>query len=243
MAKSEKKGLKASDLAGIGIAAAGAAAAGPQAAIVAAAAKGAPALIDLYVGRWKDRRRSEVDEWWEEVLMESGSDEGAAAQIKARSDEPAVEEVIVASLRALLDRVTPTVIPALGMLTREYLREAREPDAFFRAMARLLSDCTSGEYEVLRRMAATPASPPGRLVRRITYTLVNREGGRRAVQVGGDLQWQAFECDPDHAEHLFRQLAANGLADRAEQTRSTALVGVEMDARVLARIGSIVPSR
>lgn len=241
--RERRRGPTASTVAGVGIAAASAAAGGPKAALVAAATEAGPALIDLFVDKWRGRRRSEVEKWWDDVTMENGSDEGAVAQLRARSDDPAVQEVVAASLRALLDRVTPDVIPALGMLTREYLRERKDPDAFFRAMARVLSECTSGEYEVLKRMAAAPARPHGRLVRRIAFTLVSREGGRRAVQVGGDLQWQAFDCDPDQAEHLFRQLAANGLADRTEPTRSTALVGVVMDARTLERIASTVPSR
>jgi len=224
-----------------GLAAVGAASAGPVPAALAAAGDAGPAIVELFVSGWRGRRRREVSEWWDAVVMDNGSEQGAAAQIAARVEDPVAQEVIVGALRALLDRVAPVVVPALGMLTREYLREGKEPDAFFRGMARVLGDLTAAEYEVLRNMAVRMRRH--HMTRRLSFHVVSLPGMLEGVQlaVDGPSVGRQFDCAPGDAAQVFHLLSVNGLGNRTEETRSTRITGIEMTAAVGLRIASVIP--
>jgi hypothetical protein len=72
--------------------------------------------------------------------------------LEANKDKPWARETVLESVRRLLESVCDEAAPALGALTAEYLREAREPDAFFRGAARALADFDKNELLDLREL-------------------------------------------------------------------------------------------
>jgi hypothetical protein len=83
------------------------------------------------------------------------SPEEIAGLLEARLEEdPKAADAVYASLRAILDKPSAAVAVAVGLLCAEYLQEEREPDAFFRGVARVLVDATSSEFEELKGLFA-----------------------------------------------------------------------------------------
>jgi hypothetical protein len=226
-----------------GIGGAAASAAGPGAAALAVAGSFVPFALGKLIPAWSRRREREVEDWWQQVVEENGTDEGAAIQIFARQDDPVAQEVVVAALRTLVDRVSPAVVPTIGMLTRKYLREGLEPDVFFRSMSRVLGDLTASEYDAVLVGLAERLPAAGHSVRRIVCRMVTLEGGWQGVQLSDDGadSWRGFECELEHATALFHLLTANGLADRTEPNRSSELIGIVLRRATADRIVEVVP--
>lgn len=135
----------------------GIAAATSQEAIAASLMQLFPPLIGAVLPGWLQRKQQEAREWWKEVLGSSGSDEGVAAEIETKLQSPDVQDIIFAALRSLFERVAPETRTPLALLTREYARGEREPDWYFRAVAKLLTDVTSEEYVALKQLVLKTA--------------------------------------------------------------------------------------
>lgn len=202
------------------LAAATAAERGADAAGMAAAA--AISFFPYVVGRCipgiLERREREAQEWWDRVVMDNGTGVGAAAEIKARANEPAVQETIFSGFRLVLEKVSPAVIPALGLLTREYARQGRGPDWFFRSVGRVLSDVSSDEYADLRALTALIAqASTGEVV--LYQAPPDADGGPRVAiwhtitppRVSGLAPGQLETT----ARRLFSVLKTSGLATEA----------------------------
>jgi hypothetical protein len=131
-------------------------------AAIAAGPAAALAFLPFVAGKvvvgYQKRKVREAEKWWELVVMENSSDYGAAAQIGAKADDPISQDVIVASFKLILDNISPEAIPAIAMLTREYLREGKVRDDFFRGTGEVLTDLSAEEFSDLRALVAWVAS-------------------------------------------------------------------------------------
>lgn len=119
-------------------------------------------------------KSADVDRWWSRVVAE---EEPARfeEEIMRRADEPAVREVILRSVRALVDAADDAAIEPLARLARMYLPPTplNPPDAFFRGTARMLGEASreelAGMVEVCRLVLLADSSfvtlaakqPPG----------------------------------------------------------------------------------
>lgn|GEM_PF-4917954 len=108
--------------------------------------------IQWHRERFNRRAQEFVDEF-----MESGyPDETARIELAALLENPTVplKDVVLDAVRQLDDLVSDEVIPALAMLTREYVRSGRPKDRFFNSIVRVLRDMEAGELAHLRKIIA-----------------------------------------------------------------------------------------
>ncbi|WP_437998251.1 hypothetical protein WMF26_48380 [Sorangium sp. So ce185] len=104
---------------------------------------------------WK---RIEAERLWRRITDDWAASEDVTREeiegrIAARAEEPAVREVIMRSVRALMEQVDSATTVPLGALAQEYLRDpVNKPDAFFRGAVRVLSEIDGGELNELREM-------------------------------------------------------------------------------------------
>ncbi len=156
-----------------------------------AALAGLVAFTPYVVGRvipgFLQRKERETRQWWDRVVNDNGSDTGAAAEIASRSEDPATQEVILAAFKVILEEVSPAVISAVAMLTREYARQGKSRDAFFRGASEVLADVSAEEYADLRALTKWISGAGSGFLTVVHY------GG--VVSAGG-------EALPDSREHL-----------------------------------------
>jgi hypothetical protein len=102
---------------------------------------------------WKER---EAARWWYELLHGQGDEQATSEEIAgliaAHQEEPFVRETILRSVRAIGEAVDPAAVSPLALLAREYVREQKAPDAFFRGASRLLAELSATEVFDLRRL-------------------------------------------------------------------------------------------
>lgn len=167
-----------------------------------------PAL-ESFVKAVRDRRVNRSAIWWEEVLRdpERGQEQVAAELLDATSNPEAVD-VVMRSVRDLMEVVDEVVIPSLGVLAREYLREKKRVDPFYRSTVRVLCDCTSEDFTDLKALlqAASTAVDlhAGRSV------LVDQDGGVVTFRAAG-LPIPTRQLDGD-ARRVLHLLTVNSLA-------------------------------
>jgi hypothetical protein len=217
MGQPKQRGKKAAKV-GASIIASGASAAvtasaGPVAGIVARPLLGAMAsTLAEFVADRRTRRANA----FAETFMESGTSEiTAAAELKAELERsPAeVKDAVVAALRELEEALCDEIVPALGLLTRDYVRSGRGRDSLFIGAARLLRDVASAdEYLALQRFVRLvvnhwPGASKGAPLPMCTLRLGAGAVGQTIFwgEQGGGVDW-----DPDFARPIYL-LRVNGL--------------------------------
>jgi hypothetical protein len=80
------------------------------------------------------------------------------AQLHARSEDPAVQELVLESARALAEALADSVVPVMARLTRLYITNERPADGFFRGVRRLLTDLTEPEFRDFRAVLEITAA-------------------------------------------------------------------------------------
>lgn len=109
-----------------------------------------PAIVGKFIPAVYQRKERDAKEWWDQVVWGTASDCGVAAEIRARADDSAVQDVVVDAFKSVLEANSSDVLPALAMLTREYVRTGRPRDAFFSGVGTMLTYLSSDEYRDLR---------------------------------------------------------------------------------------------
>jgi hypothetical protein len=132
-----------------------------------------PSAIQLIIPAVVERKRKRFEHWWEELTWSTASNEGVAAEVKAKLDDPVTQEVIFESLHVVLDSIADEVIPSIALVTREYALQGKSADRFFRGFTRLLKDLSGREYDDLRRLVSF------------------------AIEHGGDNSWQWWRLEMD----------------------------------------------
>ncbi len=184
---------------------------------IAAAASGA---IDWL--REHNLRRQEriVQKLLQDAYFQNSSDPGAYSEFKGLFEggdlkSQNAKDVFLLTVRTAEATVDDAVLPALAMLMREYQREGKKADSFFRAVSRLLQDLSADEFASLRALTSgVVARRSDSAVRRmrlpgtaITYEVEVTSPGTYATDRS------KVECSPDHVAHLFHLLDVNGLGD------------------------------
>lgn len=211
-----------------------------------------PSAISYVIPRVFERKTRLAAAWWEEVTFANASEEGVAADIKAHLDEPAAQETIMAGFRNVMDSISVEVIPALALLTREYLRTGRTADRFFRALGRLLVDLSAEEYETLRILMGQLATIEEDYVLTVTIHRPDEkardpEWAAGLISISGGLTdkgWAVNRRIPllPHASHIFKELKAQGIAhDYSSGSISTGPLGMLIAREVAARIAPLLP--
>lgn len=192
---------------------------------------------------WKAR---EAAAWWHQVLV-SPNDDGVTSEeiagiIDAHQEEPFVRETILRSVRTLQETLDPCVVTALAMLSREYLREKKAPDRFFRASSRVLADLSRSEYEELARCFRTLLRL--RPMQGESYRLRdfrNASTGALQMQLTGD-DGNLWEDSPNVLA-LLRLLRRSDLAlEIGVWGGSAAGEVIQIDATIACRFGRLLTS-
>jgi len=163
---------------------------------------------------------------------------------RTASGSPAFHALILRTVRTLIDVVDDGAILPLARLAREYTLAEKAPDAFFRGVARLLTEVEAGDLKSIERLAVLVATnseaprlrmviahksdPGGPLV----WSVKTRDLLRDEVMppAGGELQWGA-----DSPEYELTLLETTGLGRRSNAFGATLDVEVS-DMRRLAKL-------
>jgi len=112
-----------------------------------------PTLVGI-ARAWKEQ---ETDKWWNHVVDGDFHDDTSAEEIagiiEANQEEPFVRESILRSLQTLWFTPDQCAVLPLAMLTREYIRDKKNPDSFFRGVCNLLLTCSQSDFGQLRDLA------------------------------------------------------------------------------------------
>jgi len=109
---------------------------------------------DAKIREFRVGQQARVATWAEAVAGEPGSTpEENFERLDARTSHDGANDVVMESIRALLDVVDDAAVPLLGRLARQYLTEQRPVDWFFRGMANTLRELTGAEISALRAVA------------------------------------------------------------------------------------------
>lgn len=220
---------------------------------VAATSAATLALLPLVIGRaipvFAERKAKEAREWWDWVVGVNAPAGTVGVDIGAHADDPAFHEVVVQAFRALVDAVAPDVIPALGLLTREYARQGKRPDYFFRAVARTLSDLESEEFRDLKTLLSLIMRGPRR--GRIEMILSMLPDGS-PVQVmfmdrtplPVEIKWVPSGVSLPHGDRLFHLLKMHGVGEDNHGIHGLSFgKGVlAADFATMERLAAIIPS-
>jgi hypothetical protein len=239
-------------ISGAGALAKGAAAADPTTAIASALLTFIPSALSFAVPHVFERKKTRAQAWWDEVVFANASDEGAAAEVKARlNNDPNAQDAIMTGLRDAMDATAIEVLPAIALLTREYARAGRKPDRFFRGLSRILVDLVAEEYEPLRLLMQHTATAPHSDERSQVHLQLmpadQRPPTMETTEVACFSQIAGFAWLPvqiPHAARLFEQLKVNGLASDIQVIGfdSPALpFSMVMERAVAARIARLLP--
>lgn len=133
-----------------------------SAAIAVAVATGDPVAAGIAavgVGGWTalskiasafDRKREKRKAAWLLALADGDTDATAIYRLEEHADEDWAQSAVYESLRSVLDALDDAVIPALGLLCREYLLERKKADRFCRGFCRLLAELSMEEFADFR---------------------------------------------------------------------------------------------
>lgn len=205
--------------------------AAPEAIALAAAGSGA---LDVFIDRVVGFVRGQLDRdcrvWWQNVIANLGDDD-VAEVLEERLEEPNVQRALFESLRALADRIDPTVVPSLGVLTAEYVREVKAPDWFLRGTARMLSDLSAEEFIALRILVEGVERAPATGLLELEFWRIDdpRQNAQCIVKEitfpsGGGIAFSGgagyLDVPSEHVSRLMHALSGYGLgALRAENVR------------------------
>ena len=89
---------------------------------------------------------------FEEATGENWSDEGFFAWAEAKKAEAIFQDLVFEIGRKYVARVSPDVIPALAMLFREYDRQSKPADAFYRNFLSFLCELDADEFTLLQQI-------------------------------------------------------------------------------------------
>jgi hypothetical protein len=189
--------------------------AGPPGVAAGAALAFLPLVVGRFIPGFVQRKEREAQMWWSSIVAEDGSDPGTVDRIRARLEEPEAQDTIVEGFREVLDAIAPEVLPGLATLTREYLRDGKRRDEFFRGVGRLLSDLAADEYESLRSLVRALAQHQGPPLLHVRLTMP--PGGSAEVltfvsQAPGQEEQLVYSgWSSPHARRLFHLLKLNAL--------------------------------
>lgn len=197
-----------------------------------------PQLVGSVIPGVLGRQQRRVDKWWAIVTRgEDGSDEEFERDLHERlaKDDERLHATVMASLRTLLDTLERAMLIPLARLTRNYLKEHRGPDLFFRGVADVLSRISREELSSLRDVLDTAikrASYGGsddfiKLVHRSAKHIDDPDELLQARPTKGQDVWSVGYFDYDmkkdarfipvmavpHAREVFSLLKAARLAD------------------------------
>jgi hypothetical protein len=230
----------------------GAAATDPVTAVASALLSFIPSALSFAVPQVFERKKARALAWWDEVVFANASDEGAAAEIKARLDnDPNAQDAIMAGLRDAMDATAIEVLPALALLTREYARAGRKPDRFFRGLSRMLVDLVAEEYEplclLMQHTAVAPHSDERSQVELHINPVDPHAPTMETTEVACWSKIAGYAWLPvtiPHAARLFEQLKMNGLASDIHVARMdfpTRPFSMVIERAVAARIAQFLP--
>jgi hypothetical protein len=249
--KTLDRASKAIDVVGTGgrIAAGAAGVTGAAAALVLML----PSALKLALPKVLERKANETKQWWDWVTMVDAPDETVRAEIEAHLDNPDAQEAIYSSLKEVLDCTNSEVLKPLAMLTREYVREDKAPDAFFRGVTRVLADLTRGELKALRLLVRLAADvekrlDPGMLAVDLYLTRLEKSRDETEYVHHREIAPPKLTLTPlrpsvPGAERLFHLLKSNGLgSDQPSgmwdvQTGPSSLL---LDRRTLTRLVALL---
>lgn len=161
-----------------------------------------------------------VKELLETTYGQVSTDRGALAEYKGLLEggdlkSEKAKAVFLQTVRAAEGSVDESVYPALAMLMREYVREGRSADGFFRGVSRTLQDLSADEYKGLRAIVLGVVEWPGptSVVRRLRviptgYVVQVTDPGTSKARGAKDVA-----CLQEHAAHIFHLLDVNDLAE------------------------------
>jgi hypothetical protein len=216
------------------------------------------------------RRRQEriVRKLLEDAYFTSGSDSGAFSEFRAlftsgdlKSED--AKNVFVQTVRAAEAAVDEAVYPALAMLMRQYVREGRRYDGFFRSCSRLFQELSADEYAsfaaLIKRIAGArfddaatvhvdtvvasareewTTVPEGAPTEGM-YAILSSSSAFTSNSVTPSRSIAAVGCDPSHVERLSLLLDSGGLAQRYSRTRDTGMY-LQIKAGIAKRIAAFV---
>ena len=230
----------------------GAAETEPTTAVAAALLAFIPSALGFAVPHVFERKKARAQAWWDQVVFANASDEGVAAEIKARlNNDPNAQDAIMAGLRDAMDATATEVLPALAMLTRKYARAGRSPDRFFRGLSRVLVDLVAEEYEPLRLLMQHTATAPHADERsqiELHLKPVNEQAPNMETTevacwgLSAGFTWLPVPIP--HAARLFDQLKINGLASDIHVARfgsPSRPFSMVIERAMAARIARLLP--
>lgn len=217
-------------------------------------------LVQSLQAYTSDRRARLLRRLLDEAYFANTSDEGAYAEFKAmfeggESKSESSKAVFIDTVRAAETVVDEAVLPGLAMAMREYQREGRRPDGFFRGWTRTLMDLSGTEYAALhvlsRALAQRMQSKGYVLVRERAVRLhVDYIGPASAQPVPGkvviasaskrspgSLRVEVPDCHGLEAERIFHLFDANGLA---RFVASSERLAIEMPPATAERIARLL---
>lgn len=230
-----------------GAAAALASGASPTAIVLATALGALPQAAASAIGFGAERKARQAAAWWHRVVHDGGDEvtaEEIAAIVTEHREEPFVGETMLRAFRALVDSVDDEATVPIAILTREYLREKRTPDVFFRGAADLLRVVNAAEINDLRRVI------------RPMHRLVTKDNGGEAhlsvidehrnvmrvtpdLPTTGPLAGDKFETP--NGPRLIRLLERNDLADdRSNLNTRPSWVGVRLRKDTICSLARIL---
>jgi hypothetical protein len=140
--------------------------------------------------------------------------EAIAASLRdAMAADPALAQTIWSAVRAVLDVLDDSVVPALGALALEYREQKRPADSFFRGVTGLLSGLSADEFRALRNLVAACDRFEGDDDPRRVHA--NAEAGE-ILLAREHMSWDICGNNSPYDEVIMRQLKAHGLAMEAE---------------------------
>lgn len=120
----------------------------------------APAPVALIGGRWvakyvaehlrrfRERREARVNAYVTDLAGRLGG-EAAATE---RLESPDADDVVMESIRSLLNAIDDAVVPMLAALSKEYIDQGRSADRFLRGASKMFADCEKDDLDALRRV-------------------------------------------------------------------------------------------
>lgn len=158
---------------------------GAPGAVLAAGLATAPAILAKIVPAIVGRKERQAQQFWSMVIWEDGSEAGAQAQIASRIDEPALQEVIISGFKTVYEAISPVVLPAIALLTRDYLRQGAKRDHFFRSVGEVLVDIGEDEYDDLRALVGWLATFDGP-----KFVIIHLEGATNSPADPTAVPWE-----------------------------------------------------
>jgi hypothetical protein len=110
--------------------------------------------------------------------------EAVRAVINDETSNPAFVAVVLESVRSVENIVDPAVLPAIGIITRDYLKPLRKPDTFSRALSQVLINCDAEGLTDLRDVVETSRNKAGGFHARTFVTVHAPRSMKQDTRVG-----------------------------------------------------------